>query len=100
MICRPTSFSSRTLNRAKRNFSVTDREGLALVWAVKTFKPYVFGMPFKVITNHSTLKVLLDKKNLEGRMMQWAEFLMSYDCEIIYWPGKENIMVDYLLRAL
>ena len=32
--------------------------------------------------------------------MQWAEFLMGYDCEIIYQPGKENIVADYLLRAL
>ena len=47
MIRRPISFASRALNRAERNYSVTDREGLALVWAVKTFKPYVFGMPFK-----------------------------------------------------
>ena len=66
----------------------------------EAFKPYVFGMPFKVITDHSVLKVLLDKKNLEGRMMRWAEFLMSYDCEIIYWPGKENIVADYLSRAM
>ena len=100
MIRRPISFASRALNRAERNYSVTDREGLALVWAVKTFKPYVFGMPFKVITNHSALKVLLDKKNLEGRMMQWAEFLMGYDCEIIFQPGKENIVADYLSREL
>ena len=70
MIRQPISFASRALNRAERNYSVTDREGLALVWAVKTFKPYVFRMQLKVITNHSALEVLLDKKNLEGRMMQ------------------------------
>ena len=46
------------------------------------------------------LKVLLDKKNLKGRMMQWAEFLISYDCEIIYQSGKENIVAIYLLRAM
>ena len=48
------------------------------------FKPYVFGLLFKVITNHSELKVLLEKKNIEGGMMQWAEFFISYDFGIIY----------------
>ena len=57
-------------------------------------------MPFKVILNNSVLKVLLDKKNLKGRMKLWAEFLNSYDCEVIYQAGKENIVAEYLSRAM
>ena len=100
MICWPISFASHALNRAEKNYSVTVKEGLALVWVVKTFKPNLFEMLLRVIEDHSALKVLLEKKNLEGRMMQWANFLMSYDCVIIYHPEKENIVADCLSRAM
>ena len=57
-------------------------------------------MPLKIIMDHSALKVLLDKKSLEGKMMHWAEFLMGCNCEIIYRPRKKNVVANYLLRAL
>ena len=67
---------------------------------IEDIKQYVFGMPFKIIMDHSALKFLLDKKGLEGQIMSWAEFLMSYNFKIIYRPRKENVVVDYLSRAL
>ena len=57
-------------------------------------------MLFKVLKDHSKLKVLLDKKCLKGKILYWYEFLMSYNCEIIYRLKKENVVADYLSRAL
>ena len=75
---------------------MTDLEALAVVWAVKTFRSYVMGTRFKVVTDHNALKALVHKATLEGRLAQWADFLMGFDFEIIYRRGKENIVADTL----
>ena len=59
-------FASRSLKGAKRQYSVTDQEGLAVVWAVKTFKSYIMGTRFKVVTYCNGLKALVNKAFLEG----------------------------------
>ena len=62
------SYVSRSLKGAERQYSVTDFEALAVVWAVKTFKSYVMGTRFKVMTDHNALKALVNKASLEGRL--------------------------------
>ena len=80
----PVLYASRSLKGAKRRYSVTDLEALAVVWAVKTFKSYVMGTRFKVVTDHNALKALVSKASLEGWLACWADFLMGFDFEIIY----------------
>ena len=92
----PVLYASRSLKGAKRQYSVTDLEALAVVWAVKTFRSYVMGTYFKVVTDHNALKALVHKATLEGRLAQWANFLMGFDFEIIYRQGKENIVANTL----
>ena len=75
---------------------MTDLEALSVVWAVKTFKLYVMGTHFKVVTDHNTLKALVNKAYLEGWLAQWADFLMGCDFEIIYRWGKENVVANTL----
>ena len=80
----PVSYASRSLKGDKRQYSVTDLEALAVIWAVKTFRLYVMGTCFKVVTDHNALKALVHKATLQGRLAQWADFLMGFDFEIIY----------------
>ena len=80
----PVLCASRSLKGAERRYSVTDLEALAVVWAVKTFKSYVMGTRFKVVTDHNALKALVSKASLEGWLACWADFLMGFDFEIIY----------------
>ena len=50
---------------------------------------YLEGSYFKVVTDHSALKALMQKENLEGRLLRWAKYLQEYDYEIIFCPGKD-----------
>ena len=61
----PVCLASRSLKGAKRQYSVTDQEGLAVVWAVKTFKSYNMGTRFKVVNDHNALKALVNKASLK-----------------------------------
>ena len=96
----PVAFASRSLKKAERNYSTTDKEGLAVVWAVKLYRPYILGSKFTVITDHNALKALKEKVQLDGRLAQWADFLMEFDFDVVYRPGKENLVADNLSRAL
>lgn len=57
---------SAKLNKAQKNYSVTELECNAAVLSVKKFRPYVEGLPFTVITDHSRFKWLMDQKELTG----------------------------------
>ncbi|GFV81782.1 retrovirus-related Pol polyprotein from transposon 17.6 [Trichonephila clavipes] len=69
---RPIAFASRTLNKAERNYAVTERECLAVIWALNKFKTYFGSLPVKVITDHAALTKLTNGKNLSSRMIRWA----------------------------
>lgn len=96
----PIAYASRILKDAETRYSATEREGLAVVWAVGKFKSYVMGSPFVVITDHAPLKALRTKANLEGRLLSFAEKLASYDYDVVYRPGKDNVVADLLSRAM
>ena len=95
---RVLSFASRTLSAAERNYSVTERECLAVLWAVQKFRSYVEGYKFKVITDHSSLKWLCNLRNPSGRLARWALRLQGFDYEIEHRKGSLNLVPDALSR--
>ncbi|GFY05922.1 retrovirus-related Pol polyprotein from transposon 17.6 [Trichonephila clavipes] len=78
---RPIAFASRTLNKAERNYTVTKRECLAVIWALNKFKTYFGSLPVKVITDHSALTKLTNGKNLSSPMIRWALKLSEFNIE-------------------
>lgn len=64
----PIYFASRRLYQAERNYTTTEREGLAMVYALQKFRHYLLGSHFQFFTNHSALKYLVNKPVLEGRI--------------------------------
>lgn len=97
----PIAYCSRSLNPAERNYSATEREALAVVFAVEHYRPYVEGGPaFKVITDHSSLKWFFNLTNPSGRLARWGCRLSPYNFTIEHRKGKDNVIPDALSRGV
>jgi hypothetical protein len=94
----PLSFDSRKLSTTEINYTTTKREGLAMVYALQNFHHYLLGGHFKMFTDHSTLKYLVNKPVLGGRICIWMLLFQEYDFEIIVNPRRMNKGPDHLLR--
>lgn len=94
----PVEYASRLLNSAERNYTTTEREALAVIWALSKFRGYIKGLPFTVITDHQALKWLMSLKSPTGRLARWALILQAYGVKIQYQPGRLNNVADALSR--
>ncbi|GFU71397.1 retrovirus-related Pol polyprotein from transposon opus [Trichonephila clavipes] len=92
---RPIAFASRNLNKAERNYTVTERECLAVIWALNKFRTYFGVLPVKVIT---ALTKLTKGINLSSRMIRWAIKLSELNIEWEHRPGTQNVVADVLYR--
>ena len=92
------AYASRSLVSAEKNYSVTDQECLAVVWAIKKFQHYLGLKPFTIVTDHSALKWLQTSKMPTGRRARWVMELQQYDFVIKHRPGKTNNNADALSR--
>lgn len=72
----PICYSSRTLNDAERRYSATERECLAVVFAIKSYKVYLTGTHFTIQTDHKPLKYLLTIKDPSSRLAKWAMLVL------------------------
>ncbi|GFW01007.1 retrovirus-related Pol polyprotein from transposon 17.6 [Trichonephila clavipes] len=95
---KPIAFASRTLNKAERKNTVTERECLAVIWALNKFKTYFGPPPVKVIPYHAALTKLTNGKNLSSRMIRWALKLSEFNIEWEHRPGVQNVVADLLSR--
>ena len=95
----PVAYASQTLNAHEQNYSTIEKELLAIVWAVKYFRPYLFGRKFKILTDHKPLQWLFSLKEPNSKLMRWRLKLEEYDYEIIYKKGKLNSNADALSRV-
>ena len=92
------AYASKTLQGAELNYSPTDGELLAIVWAVKLFRPYLYGVQFTIVTDHKALKWLLTSRNLSGKLARYAIELQEYDFDIQHRSGTLHGNVDCLSR--
>ncbi|KAM0730356.1 Retrovirus-related Pol polyprotein from transposon 412 [Formica fusca] len=95
---RPIAYASRILSRAEQNYNTTEKELLAIVWAVKHFRPYVYGTKFKIVTDHKPLIWLFNVNDPGSRLIRWRLKLEEYDYEIIHKAGRANANADALSR--
>jgi hypothetical protein len=95
---RPIEYSSRQLNSAEQKYSATESEMLALVWATKHFRCYLFGKCFLVRTDHSALAYLWKFADHNSRLLKWRLKLCELDLEVQHRPGTQISHVDALSR--
>lgn len=91
-------YASRLLLVAEKNYSTTEREALAVVWAVQKFRGYIEGSEVLVLTDHQPLKWLFSLKSPTGRLARWALQLQTFNIRFEYTPGRQNIVADTLSR--
>lgn len=94
----PISYASRTLNQHEINYSTIEKELLAVIWATKYFRPYLYGRKFKIVTDHKPLQWLFALKEPNSKLVRWRLKLEEFDFEIIYKKGKLNSNADALSR--
>ena len=94
----PIEYASRLLNPAERNYSTTEREALAVVWAIDKYRGYIEGALVTVLTDHQPLKWLFSLKSPTGRLARWALRLQPYNLKFGYTPGRQNTVADTLSR--
>lgn len=93
-------YISRSLSKTERNYSTTERELLAVIFACEKLRPYLEGYHFKVITDHHSLVWLHNLREPTGRLARWVMRLQQFDFEVIHRKGKDHIIPDVLSRSV
>lgn len=95
----PIAYFSKLLSRCEQNYSVTERELLAVILSIEHFRPYIEGTKFSVITDHASLKWLLNLTNPTGRLARWATRLSQFNFDITHKKGTAHTVPDALSRV-
>ena len=94
----PIAYYSKKLNDHQRNYSVVEKEALALILATRTFSVYLDSHKVTVYTDHSPLQFLHRMANHNQKLLRWALELQQYTLEIKHRPGTRNWIPDILSR--
>nr|GFA45832.1 reverse transcriptase domain-containing protein [Tanacetum cinerariifolium] len=95
---RPICYASKTMNQAEANYTTTEKEMLAVVYAFENFRSYLIMNKIIIYTDHSTLKYLFAKKDAKARLLRWILLLQEFDFKVIDTRGAENYAADHLSR--
>ena len=97
---RVIAYASRQLKKQEKNYSNHDLKLAAVVFALKIWRHYLYGVPYKIFTDCKSLQYIFTQKELNLRQRRWLEFIKDYDCTIEYHPEKANVVADALSRKL
>jgi hypothetical protein len=91
-------YVSKNLAPAELNYTVTEKEFLAVIYAINKFWHYITGYPTFVHTDHAAIRYLMNKPVTPGRITRWLLLLQEFDITIVDKPGKDNVVADFLSR--
>ncbi|GJS00645.1 putative reverse transcriptase domain-containing protein [Tanacetum coccineum] len=92
------TYALRQLKIHEKNYTTHDLELGAVVFALKTWRHYLYGTKSVIYTDHKSLQHIFNQKELNMRQRRWIELFSDYECEIRYHPGKANVVADALSR--
>ncbi|KAL8108014.1 hypothetical protein AgCh_024440 [Apium graveolens] len=92
------AYASKQLKEYEIRYPTHDLELAAIVFALKIWRHYLYGEKCEIFTDHKSLKYIFTQKELNMRQRRWLELIKDYDCEILYHPGKANVVADALSR--
>jgi hypothetical protein len=96
---RVIAYGSRQLRKHEGNYPTHDLELVAVVFALKSWRHYLYGESCDIFTDHKSLKYIFTQKELNLRQRRWLELIKDYDLSIHYHPGKANVVADALSRS-
>ena len=86
------AYASRQLKKHEQNYPTHDLEMAAVVFALKIWRHYLYGVTCEIYTDHKSLNYIFQQRDLNLRQKRWMELLKDYDCSILYHPGKANVV--------
>ncbi|GKB36862.1 putative reverse transcriptase domain-containing protein [Tanacetum coccineum] len=92
------AYASRQLKIHEKNYTTHDLELGAVVFALKTWRHYLYGTKSVMYKDHKSLQHIFYQKELNMRQRRWIELFSDYECEIRYHPGKANVVAEALSR--
>ncbi|CAM8928960.1 unnamed protein product [Rhodiola kirilowii] len=95
----PFELMCDVLDNAQMNYTTTEKELLAVVYAFEKFRPYLVGSKTIVCTDHAAIKYLMTKKDAKPRLIRWILLLQEFTIEIKDKKGVENVVADHLSRV-
>nr|GEW81609.1 reverse transcriptase domain-containing protein [Tanacetum cinerariifolium] len=95
---RPIHYASKTMTQSEANYTTTEKEMLAVVYAFEKFRSYLIMNKSIVYTDHSALKYLFAKKDAKARLLRWILLLQEFDFKVIDTKRAENYVADHLSR--
>ena len=95
----PAAFHCRKFTTNQLNYPVHELELLAVVVAVQSFHPQLYGTRFIVVTDNKALSYFLSQTTLPYWLTRWRMYLHSYDFDLIHIPGMDNVLADALSRV-
>jgi len=90
------TYASCQLKPKNHNYPIHDLKFTLVVFSLKVWRYYLYGVPFELYTDHKSLTYLFDQSLLQNHQKRWLELLKNYQVSIQYHPGKENVIVDAL----
>lgn len=87
---------NRNLSLAERNYTMSEKELLVVVYAINKFRRYIIGYKIFIHTDHVAIRYLMNKAIVAGRIIRWLLILQEFDITIVNKPGKDNVVSDFL----
>lgn len=92
------TYASRQLKPHVENYPTHDLELFDIIFALKVWGHYLYGVHFEMFNDHESLKYLFDHKELNMHQWRWMDFMKDYKFKFKYHPGKAYKVADALSR--